>query len=429
MNNSQLSKFLRNNLIILILVNSASVFNYLFQMLIGRSLTPMDYGVFNSLLSLGAIAASPVTVVHIVFSRFIVKLSLSGLGQVKKLLMSSFRVVIYISIGSFCLGLLLVPWIKNYLHLQDSAPVVFMLVSVSVSLLFPLLFAMLEGLHRFSLFGFGSVGYALTRFLGALILVTLLGLGVKGAFLALIIASGVAMIYGFWGLNDLFKVKQEDLPPNLFGEMRRYSLPVFVSTLFIMVLGNLDIVLVRHYCSPEEAGLYSTAAIIGRIAFTLNGTLLTVLFPTAAQAHSVGEEKKYILWVSFGLTVLLGGAIALVFYFWPEQIISLLFGEKYQEAAPLLQIVGISMVLLASANVIFSYQLARSEYSYLWVLAGGVTLMMGMVLFFHETAMNIAKILLLSTGTMLIGALFLLFFFRPRLPDYRLNSDSAHLES
>jgi len=249
-------------------------------------------------------------------------------------------------------------------------------------------------------------------------LVALIGGGGNGAFLTLIIGSIVATIYGFWGLKDLFKVTQEDIPSKLFGEMGRYALPVFLSTSMIMMLGNLDTVLVRHYCTPEEAGLYSVGAILGRVAFILPSTLLIVLFPSAAKNHAIGKEKKYVFWVSFGLTTILSGGIALIFFYWPEQIIDLFFGSKYKEAAPLLQVIGIAMAILGLANVIFSYQLARSEYFYIWILAGGGLSMLVLILFFHETAMTIAKILLLTTGTIFIGTLFS-FFTKLRLSELK----------
>ena len=76
------------------------------------------------------------------------------------------------------------------------------------------------------------------------------------------------------------------------------------------------------------------------------------------------------------------------------------------------------MAILGLANVIFSYQLARSEYFYIWILAGGVLSMLVLILFFHETAMTIAKILLLTTGTIFLGTLFS-FFIKLRMSEFK----------
>ena len=394
--------FLHNNLIILILLNSASVFNYLFQMVIGRSMTPSDYGIFNSINSTMSTIGAPIAIVHIVFSRFIVRLSVSGLGQVKMLLIKSFQVVLPLAGGLFITGLLFVPWLKSFLHLEVSTPIILMILTLCISILYPILFGMLEGLHRFSLYGLGTAGYTVMRFLGAVFLVSILGWGVNGAILAGTFAATFSLIYGIWGIRDLMKVKQEILPERIFNEMKQYAIPVFLFTLMIALLANIDIILVRHYCSPEESGLYAVAAVIGRIALSLPSSLLNVLFPSAAKAQATQQDDRYIL--CMGLTLFLGACVAMVCYLWPAEIISLLFGEQYIEASNILQIIGISMAFLAGANVLFSYSLARSEFSFLWLLFGGVVLMASLIFLFHDSAMTIAKTILSTCGTLFLGA-------------------------
>jgi len=180
-------------------------------------------------------------------------------------------------------------------------------------------------------------------------------------------------------------------------------------------LGNLDIILVKHYCPPEEAGLYSIAAILGRIALFLPGVLIVVLFPEAAKAQTTGNEDSRILWVSLAMTAILGGGFALACTLWPEQIIILLFGEKYQAGAELLKIISLAMAMLAVANVIFTYSMARSEFKFLWPLAIGVAMMLILIFNLHDSALTIAKMVLYSIGLILTGTLSW-YFLRSRSP-------------
>jgi len=173
----------------------------------------------------------------------------------------------------------------------------------------------------------------------------------------------------------------------------------------MMALGNLDIALVKHYCLPDEAGLYSTAAIIGRIGLYLPGVLITVLFPEAARIEATGKEDSRILWMSLGMTAFLGGSFALICAFWPEQIIVLLFGAKYSAAGELLQTISMAMAMLAVANVIFTYCLARSEFKFLWPLVSGVAMMLCLIFFHHDSALTIARMVLFSVGAILTGTL------------------------
>ena len=197
--------------------------------------------------------------------------------------------------------------------------------------------------------------------------------------------------------------------------MMNYSLPVFLTTTMSMILGNLDIVLVRHYCAPEESGLYATAAVLGRIAMFLPGVLSLVLFPEAAKAQARGEKGNRMLWLTLGMTALLGCGFALLCALWSDQFIVLFFSAKYRDAAPLLRVISAAMALLAMANVIFTYSLARSDYTFLWPLIGGVVLMLGLIFIFHDSAMTIARIVLYSVGIILAGTAsrYLPLFRRP----------------
>jgi len=405
--------FLRNNLLILILLNSSNVFSYLFQLVAGRALTTVDFGTFNAVNSMAVILSAPVAVLPLVFSRYTVQLALAGLEQVKNLLVEGFRGMIVAAVILFLVGLTAIPWIQNFLHLETKTPILIMLVQLAFSLIFPVFLGVIQGLHRFTAFGVCGSGVSLVRFLSCLLFVFTLGWGINGALLSGVIGTVVAIGFALFFLRDILKVSGEPLHHDLFSEMRKYSLPVFFSTTLVMVLGNLDIVLVKHYCPPEEAGLYSIAAILGRIALFLPGVLIIVLFPEASKAQDTGKVDSRILWVSLGMTALLGGSFALACALWPEQIIVLLFGEKYQAASELLVIISLAMALLAVANVIFTYSLARSEFKFLWPLAVGVAMMLLLISNFHDSAITIAKMVLYSIGLILAGTLSW-YFFRSR---------------
>jgi O-antigen/teichoic acid export membrane protein len=410
-------KFILNNIIILAFLNSASIFNYLFQVVVGRSVSAIDYGVFNSLFVMVSIFSAPVSMLHIVFSRFIVNLSLLGMGKVKSLFLKSFKIILVFAGSILTLGIIGIPLIKSFFHLDVTAPIVLVLITVFFSLLVPIPFSILQGLHRFTRLGIISSCSPLIRFFGALIFVASLGWGVNGALLTTAIATFFALGVGIWSLKDILKVSSEPLPDRIFRDMASYSGPVILSTTMIIVLGNIDISLVRHYCSPEEAGLYATAAILGRIALFLPGALITVLFPSAAKAQALGEKDGYILWISLSLTAFLAFAVAILFNLWPEHSISMFLGDQYREAASLLKIISIAMAILSLTNVIVTYSLARSSYGFLFPLVTGVTIMIILIINYHETATTIAYIMLLSVSGIFIGTFVQLIF--------KINSSST----
>ena len=398
-------KFFLNNLIILILLNSSNVFNYLFQLIVGRSLTTTDYGSFNAINSIAVLLSAPVAVLPLVFSRYTTTLTTRSYGQLKNLLILSLRWMTLAGGLLFVTGLVTIPWLQTFLHIEARIPIIIMLAQLMISLIFPILLGAMQGLQRFTLFGICGSSSAIIRCLSGLLLVSAFGWGVNGALLSAFIGIFCAVGIGLWSLRDILKVPGESLPDNISSDMRRYSLPIFLSSTLVIAIGQLDIVLVKHYCSGEEAGLYSAAALVGRIALYLPSVLTVVLFPMATKEHISGAKNPRILWASLGMTALLGLGFALICKLWPEQIIILLFGEKFQSGAELLKTISLAMALLAISNVIFTHNLARSEFKFLWTLTIGVAVMLLLIFNFHDSALTIAKIVLYSTGCILIGIL------------------------
>ena len=152
------------------------------------------------------------------------------------------------------------------------------------------------------------------------------------------------------------------------------------------------------------------------LPFFFPSSLLLVLFPSVAKATASGDKDEHYFWISLGLTTILTGSVFLVLFFAGEPIIQFVYGDQYNLAAPILKVVTAAMGLLALSHVIFSYSLARSEFSFLWPLVGGTIIMISLVYFYHETAETIAWMLLLSIGIIFVGTVLnrvYLFFFNP----------------
>ena len=177
-------KFLRNNLLILVLLNSSNLFSYFFQLVVGRALTPEEYGSFNALNSVAVVLSAPVAVLPLVFSRYTIQLAKIGINQVKDLLVKGLKWLTLIAFGLFIIEIAATPLIKEYLHLDSTIPIILMLAQMALALVLPVILGILQGLQRFGTFGFAVSSVSLFRFLSGLIFVLLVGLGVNGAVLS-----------------------------------------------------------------------------------------------------------------------------------------------------------------------------------------------------------------------------------------------------
>jgi len=401
-------KFLRNNISTLLIVNTASGFNYLFQVAVARNLSVEHFGIFNSLNSLVVILSAPFAILSIIFSRSSAQLSINGISSVKTLIVCGLKYMIITGIAAFFFGIVTIPLIKEYLHISLNLPIVLMIIQWSVSFFMPVLMGVLQGLKRFKAFGLGSGSYSLTRLLTGLLFVLVLNWGINGAIFAEILGSFCMITLCFWFLRDVMSASQEHLGENIWKDMKSFIIPTALFTSISLLLVNVDIIMVRHYC-PNEAGLYAIASILGKICLFLPAAFNYVLFPEAVIANESEKKGSRFLWITLGLTSLFAGGTAIIFYTFPLEVITLFFGIKYQEAAPILQYISLSMALMAMVNVVATNSLAHSDFSFLWPLGGGVITCITLIILFHDSSLQIAKILFLSTGFVSVGV-FLVYF-------------------
>ncbi len=394
---SSLKRFLQHNLIVLVLVNTGNVFNYLFQFVAGRALTPADYGTFNALNSFLVVLAVPLSFLPLVYSKLAVRLEPVGLGAIRELLARSLKVFSLVGIGIVLCGLLFLPTVKWFFHHNYNLPFLIIYFHVFISLIMPIYWGSLQGLQRFTIYGIGVGTAAFSRFAFAVILVWWLDGGINAALLAGVIAVCFEFAIALYGLRDIFSVPRIQLPPGILQNMSGIALPLFFSNTFILVFTNSDLMLVEHFIPGDQAGYYATAAIIGRIALFVPNILAVVLFPAIAKSQIEGQDSNKVFWVSFGAAALIGGSIALVCTIAPELVITLMFSDKYIQAAAFLPLISLAMACLALSNIIFTYYLARSQYWFLFPLALGVAGFFVVTIFSHDTATAVAHNLLGSS--------------------------------
>jgi O-antigen/teichoic acid export membrane protein len=407
--------YLRQNILVFLVMNFGNVFNYLFQVLTGRYLGPEDYGAFNSLNSLAVLLSTPLVVLPVVLSRYAIEFKLLDPRLVRELFRLALRFMSALSLAVLLLGLASLPWIQQFLAIDQPAQVLFMLLFLGVSFILPVPTGMLMGLQRFMGYALSGVAPMVFRFLGGVVLVAQLGLGVGGALLSGVIGTGVGILAAFWFLKDIARGECAELPEGTLRRIMSYAVPVGFSSLLMLTLGNLDLILVRHYCALEDSGRYAMASVLGRIAYYVPGMLSMVLFPSVATSCAKNTSGAKALITSLLLTSVLSGGYALLCIIFAEPIISLLYGPDYLSAATLLRLVTGAMALLAIVNLLVTYCLASSRYGYMWILGLGVAAMLVLINAFHEHAEQVAMILLGTVFFILCGSLVWFMAFGRRV--------------
>ena len=141
-----------------------------------------------------------------------------------------------------------------------------------------------------------------------------------------------------------------------------------IGSLAIFIPTSADVVIVRHFFSPVDAGLYTAASILGRIVLFLPMAVSLVLFPKIVHHWALGNSTSGLLYRGLGLTALLSGAVSLVFILLPKFTLNVALGGDYDGAEDLVPLYAGAMFLFSLAVVFLYYHLATGQTAYLYLL-------------------------------------------------------------
>lgn len=123
----------------------------------------------------------------------------------------------------------------------------------------------------------------------------------------------------------------------------RYSVPIHLAMLVLIVMDRLDRALISIYLPPKDLGFYVVATSVVGVVTMATGTI--GLFALPKIANQPGPDAKAKLLARYlQLSVVLGLAATVVLFFASPWLIALLFGSAFEPAVPLSQILFLGAV-------------------------------------------------------------------------------------
>ncbi len=168
-----------------------------------------------------------------------------------------------------------------------------------------------------------------------------------------------------------------------------------------VLLGNIDVLIVKSITSAELTGYYGALKILGTTLLTINMAIIAVILPKACATGHKGEAiNVQLLLGAYGLIALISGIATILYYLLPQVLISILFGSRYLFLAPDLWLFGVMTfalsVLLLEGHIAF----AKHDYYISYVLAG-IVVCIGLAVFLYHQ--SIREIALAITGVFVLG--------------------------
>lgn len=392
----------KGTIILFFMMNLANFLNFVFHFIMGRMLGPSDYGVLAVLMSLMYIYSIPVESIQNLISRYTTKLKVKKeFGKIKYLLVKSLkRGLIFSSI----IFILLVPisyFLSIFLEIN------FWLIIVANIFIFsafssPITRGVLQGRKKFGFFG-GSLVIESALKISIGVLLVLLGMKVFGAVMGALIGVFTGVVISIYFNKNLLKNKTKKTE---FKEIYSQSIPYFVATIVILLMFSLDIILAKRFFSAEIAGKYAVLSMLGKMVFFATMSIGKAMFPLTSEKSDSGKDSKELFRKSIAMIILAGVSAVLVFTFFPQLIVSILYGSQYIDIAQYLVFSGIAFSFIALSNLVFIYGLSTNKLRYSPLIFIFLVIEIVLLSLFHDNVFEYILAFMFSNIVMFIGSLF-----------------------
>ncbi|MGL4304937.1 MAG: oligosaccharide flippase family protein [Mycobacteriaceae bacterium] len=374
----------------------ANAGNYALNLVLGRWLTPAEFSDATLMITLMFTVTSVSLCLQLVAARAV---GASGSKAQTAIKMLTRRAWIAGVIVALVLGIGAPLW-HSVFHTESVIPLVVLAVGMPWYLVQSVGRGVLQGDLRF-----GRLAASLLVEMGVRLVVSIVlvvaGLGVTGATIGL-----AASFFATWlvvrGVNA-YSVVPGVLADSGSGP---YAAAIAVLVVGQIVIMNGDVLIAKAFLNPDDAGVYSVIALVGRAVFFVSWSATMVIFPAAARRHAQHQETRSLLITGAGVVAGLGAGCTVGAYIYGDEIVRIMLGGKYFGLSHQLGEYALATTLFAVANLIASYHLSTHRLLESRVLLFGAFVQTAILLLWHSSTVQLVHAQLVSMGMLLLAIFF-----------------------
>ncbi|MCK4912779.1 MAG: hypothetical protein KAS05_03550, partial [Candidatus Omnitrophica bacterium] len=144
----------------------------------------------------------------------------------------------------------------------------------------------------------------------------------------------------------------------------KYFFPVGIIMLSFTFLTTIDVILVKHFFSSLDAGYYSIAQMVGKIALFLPSALAIVILPKSIEAHVTNNSSIKLLYKSLILAGICCFTFTLVSFLFPDFLLTILTGKLNPVSRGLVGLFALAMSFYALTWIVINYLLATHNLKF-----------------------------------------------------------------
>jgi O-antigen/teichoic acid export membrane protein len=394
----------------------ANFLHFLFNLYISRNLPVAEYGIYASVMSLvffpGLIAAA-VTPVVIRFAGdyFATDNHSMLLGLYRKVskILFGFGIIIFLSF------LIFIPAIGNFFHIENRMILLMANFIIFFGIISVINTAFLQAKLSFLFQGFINFVNAVIKLaLGIILIIS--GYSVFGATIAMVIASIASYLLSFIPLRFILDKKIET-PTVKTKDLFSFGLPSTLTLIGLTSFISTDIMLVKHFFNPHQAGLYAGMSLIGRVIFFVSAPIGNVMFPLIVQKYSKNENFTNTFKMSLLLVFIPSIILAILYALYPNLAIQFfLKKEEYFAVSYLLAPFAVFIVIFSLLSILCNFYLSIRKTKVFIPVVIGAMLQIILIYIFHQTFLQVVIISLIITFLLVLCLLlYYPYATRPKL--------------
>jgi O-antigen/teichoic acid export membrane protein len=393
----------------------ASIASYFYTFAMARMLSIEEYSLLYSIIALTYILTIPQETIRTVISVYTTKYNVKKQnGKIKGLMNFFLKRMFIFSIILFVIFLALSPLLVGLFHTNY-----WILIAAGTVLIFsfilPVIWGIYQGLGKFKALGINNSIEGLLKLGIGILLVSILPVTIKiyGALVAAPISILLAFLVGIFSFGFLKKFKAEKVKE----DFKRYSLATFVIFGLVTIMYSVDIIMARYFLSPKTAGIYAGISLICKAFFFIATGTKRAMMPNLSAGNEKkqeGECQKILKKISLMMLILFVSAFVL-FWIFPEQIVHVVLGERYNLAIPYLKYMIIAIAFFSFGNLLVYYNLAINKNKMMTarILASAAFLEIVLLILFHKSLMSFIIILMIIYA-LLFFAMLTITIIQPR---------------
>ena len=391
------SEFIRQGVLVFGATTFVNAAGFVYHMIASRTLGVAEYGTLYALLSVMSLVSAPASVVMPVITRFAAEFrALDDWAHLRGLAVGLARAFGLVALVTIAVAALAAVPLGGALHAPAwSIPVVVVLLAIVLAS--TAYRALAQGVQDFDGYSISAVVEGIAKVAATLLFIAIgwRFFGALAGFIVGSLAGGAFMVYRTVG--SVLKYPEEPLR----YDWRRIAVAGAGSvalTVAIAILGNVDVIVVKHAFDAHQAGIYSAASLGGKILLFGFSFVPAVLLPQAADRRARGERTRGILALCVAMVVALGAIGLVLLRFFGLTLLHVLVGPKFDAADGLLVWYGAAMTLVALVNVLGSYGIATHRLAFGWSLLAGSLLTGVAIAIYHPTLLAVVIVLVAGTA-------------------------------